>query len=202
MGLVLVQPVKLTISLIMKNLKYLIFLLAFTFIGSTEYVEAQVRTTRVNTVRKKRRIKRKVRRVNRRVVRRTLRRLPANTRPIAFRRVTYYPVGGMYYVQRGGLYVRAFPPRGFRLRLLPTTAVVVTVRGIPYNYADGVFYKEIEGEYEVAPPPVGAIVGELPEDAAEIDFDGIPAYELNEAIYQAVEDGYEIIDVLEEGTED
>lgn len=108
----------------------------------------------------------------------------------------------MYYIKRKNIYVRAFPPRGFRLRLLPAAAVALTVRGIAYNYADGVFYRNVEGEYEVATPPVGAVVQKLPEDAEEIDFDGIPAYELNDAIYKAVEDGYEIIDVLEEEIED
>lgn len=104
----------------------------------------------------------------------------------------------MYYVQRKGAYVRAFPPRGFRLGLLPATAIALNVHGRAYGYADGIFYQKVDEEYEVAKPPVGAVLRELPEDAEEIDFDGIPAYELNEAIYKAVEDGYEIIDVLDE----
>lgn len=108
----------------------------------------------------------------------------------------------MYYVQRKGIYVRAFPPRGFRLRLLPATAIALTVRGAAYSYADGVFYRKIDEEYEVAKPPVGAVLRELPEDAEEIDFEGISVYELNEAIYKEVENGYEIIDVLEEEIEE
>ncbi len=194
-----VKPQYPTKTINMKNLKYLLFILAFAFVGSTDYVEAQVRRTKVTTVRQKRRVKRKVRRHNRRITRRTLRALPRNTRPIVFRRVSYYPVGGIYYIQRRGVYVRAFPPRGFRLRVLPAAAIAITVRGAAYRYADGIYYQEAEGgEYEVAEPPVGAVLEELPEDAMEIDFDGVPAYELNDAVYKAVEDGYELIDVLEE----
>ena len=183
----------------MKNLKYLLFILAFAFVGSTEYAEAQVRRTTVTTVRQKRRVKRQVRRHNRRIARRTLRTLPRNTRAITFRRISYYPVGGMYYVQRRGVYVRAFPPRGFRLRVLPAAAFAITVRGARYQYADGIYYQAVDGgEYEVTEPPIGAVLQELPEDAMEMDFDGVPAYELNDAVYKAVEDGYELIDILEE----
>ena len=152
----------------MKNLKLILFLFALFFVGTTEYAEAQVVTRH-----EKRVVRRKVRRHNRRVVRRTLRRLPANTTPIVYRKISYYPVGGMYYVYRKGIYVRTFPPRGFRLAVMPTTAVIITVRGTRYHYADGVFYQPINGEYEVAPPPIGAVVKELPEDAEEIDFDGV-----------------------------
>lgn len=103
----------------------------------------------------------------------------------------------MYYIKRGGVYVRTFPPRGFRLRALPATSVVINVGGTNYNYADGLFYRESKDSFEIAKPPIGAIVNELPEDAQEIDFEGVTAYELNEAVYQAVEDGYEVIEVLE-----
>ena len=99
---------------------------------------------------------------------------------------------------RKGAYVRAFPPRGFRLRVLPAAAVRLTVRGAAYAYADGVFYQKAGEEYEIVAPPKGAVVDKLPEDAEEIDFSGISAYELNDAVYSAVEDGFEVIDVLEE----
>ncbi|MDC6367068.1 MULTISPECIES: DUF6515 family protein [Flavobacteriaceae] len=183
----------------MKNLRLAMFLFACLSIGSLQYVEAQV----YRASQERRMIRRKVRRHNRRVVQRTIRRLPANTRPVIYRRATYYPVGGMYYVKRRGAYVRAFPPRGFRLRVLPATAVALTVRGTAYRYADGLFYQNVDGdEFEVASPPVGAVVESLPDDAEEIDFGGVSAYELNEAIYKAVEDGYEIIDVLEQEEEE
>ncbi len=180
-------------------MKYAIIVILTLFFVPTTTLEAQTNTRAgIRKVRKERRAKRRVvRRVNRRVVRRTLRRLPANTRPLVYRNATFYPVGGMYFVKRNRAYVRAFPPRGFRLRRLPATALALTVRGVRYRYAAGVFYRAQENdEFEVTDAPVGAVVPELPEDATEIDFDGIPAYELNEAVYKAVEDGYEVIDVV------
>ena len=181
----------------MKNLKLALLFFALLTLGTTEYVDAQVR----RSPQERRLVRRKVRRHNRRVALRTLRRLPANTRPILYRRVSYYPVGGMYFLRRNGVYVRTFPPRGFRLRVLPATTVRIVVRGNPYQYADGVFYVATEGEYEVARPPVGAVVSELPEDADEIDFEGVTMHELNQAVYKEVENGYEIIEVLEEEPE-
>lgn len=180
-------------------MRLLIFVFFALFLVPNSTLEAQ--TTRQNEIRKarkERRLKRKVvRRVNRRVARRTLRRLPANTRPLVHRNATFYPVGSMYYVRRNRGYVRAFPPRGFRLRRLPAAAIALTVRGVRYRYAAGVFYRAQENEeFEVAQAPIGAVVPELPEDASEIDFEGIPAYELNEAVYKAIEDGYEVIDVV------
>jgi len=177
----------------MKNLKLILFLFALFFVGTTEYAEAQV-SRRVE----RRVVRRKVRRHNRRVVRRTLRQLPANTRPIVYRKISF---GGMYYIHRNGIYVRTFPPRGFRLAVVPTTAVIITVRGTRYHYADGVFYQPVDGEYAVAAPPIGAVVTDLPEDAEEIDFDGVTMHELNQAVYKEVENGYEIIEVLEDDIE-
>lgn len=180
-------------------MRLLILVLFAIFLVPTSTIEAQTaRQDGIRKARKERRAKRRVvRRVNRRVARRTLRRLPANTRPLVYRNATFYPVGSMYYVQRNRAYVRAFPPRGFRLRRLPAAAIALTVRGIRYRYAAGVFYRAQENEeFEVTEAPIGAVVPELPEDASEIDFDGIPAYELNEAVYKAVEDGYEVIDVV------
>lgn len=189
----------------MKFLNLIFFSILVTFLGPVETAEAQVAVNRtvVRTTRVNRPVKRRIRRQNRRIYRRTLRRLPANTRAIRYRRVSYYPVGGMFYVKQRGVYFRTFPPRGFRLRVLPATAVVINVRGVNYNYADGVFYQKVDDDsYEIAAPPVGAVLSELPADAEEINFDGVAAYELNEAVYQAVEEGYEIIDVLEEERQD
>ena len=161
-------------------------------------LEAQTQVVNRTKVEKVHKVKRKVRRHNRRVERRTLRRLPKGTKAIMHRKVAYYPVGGMFYIARKGVYVRSFPRPGFRVRILPRTAIRIVVRSGAYRYADGVFYQQIGDEYEIVAPPKGAVVYELPVDAEEIDFDGIPAYELNDAVYKAVQDGYEIIDVLEE----
>jgi|GEM_PF-1140178 len=180
-------------------MRLLILIFFALFLVPTSTIEAQTtRRSEIRKARKDRRVKRRVvRRVNKRVARRTLRRLPANTRPLVYRNATFYPVGSMYYVRRNRSYVRAFPPRGFRLRRLPAAAIALTVKGVRYRYAAGVFYKAQENEeFEVAEAPIGAVVPELPEDSSEIDFEGIPAYELNEAVYKAVEDGYEVIDVI------
>ncbi len=182
----------------MKNFKYVIGLLLVFFLFPNQEAEAQVVRSRRAKVTKIQSVKRKVRRHNRRVARRTLRRLPEGTVAVVHRNVSYYPVGGMFFIARKGIYARAFPPRGFRLRVLPRTAIRLAVRGTYFMYAEGVFYQQVGEEYEVVPVPIGAVVKELPEDAEEIDFDGISAFELNDAVYKAMEDGYEVIDVLEE----
>ena len=104
----------------------------------------------------------------------------------------------MYYVSRKGVYVRSFPPRGFRIRTIPGRYTRLVVRGSIYYYSAGLFYRSVDEEYEVVTAPIGAVVEELPEDAIEMDFDGITTYELNETLYQAIDDGYEVIDLLEE----
>lgn len=178
-------------------------------------VEAQTTVSRTTTVvktdptkraavrRKNRRIRKRVnRRVNRRVARRTLRRLPSGTRAVAFRSVNYYPVRGMYYVSRRGVYVRTFPPRGFRVRALAVAPVRIVVRNRPYWHSEGVFYEKDGEDYEVVDTPVGAVVPELPEDAEELDFSDVPSYELNNAVYQQVDEGYEIVEILDEEGEE
>ncbi|MBT8280453.1 MAG: hypothetical protein KJO16_02675 [Muriicola sp.] len=183
----------------MKNWKLIAsaFLLMF-FVHSPE-VEAQVVSRRTNTVvRVNRAKKRKVRRKKRRVRRRTLRRLPANTRARVWRNVSYYPVGGMYYVARRGVYARAFPPRGFRIRTVAGALTRLMVRGAVYYYSAGVFYRNVDEEYEVVAAPIGAVINELPEDAEEMDFDGITTYELNETLYKAIDDGYEVVDLMDD----
>jgi hypothetical protein len=183
----------------MKNWKLIISAFLLMFFFHTPEAEAQVvtrRTTRV--VKVNRPAKRKIRRKKRRVRRRTLRRLPANTRAIVWRNRSYYPVGGMYFIARKGAYVRAFPPRGFRIRMAAGALTRLMVRGATYYYAAGVFYQNVDDEYEVVSAPIGAVVKELPEDAEEMDFDGITTYELNETLYQAIDDGYEVIDLLDE----
>lgn len=178
-------------------------------------VEAQNSARRTTTVvkvdrtkgravrRKTRKVNRRVnKRVNRRVARRTLRRLPSGTRVVAFRSVNYYPVRGMYYVSRRGVYVRTFPPIGFRVRTLTVAPIRIVVRNRPYWYSEGVFYQKQGEEYEVVDTPVGAVVPELPEDAEEFDFSEVPSYELNNAVYQEVDEGFEIVEILEDQEEE
>jgi hypothetical protein len=181
----------------MKNLKYVFGLLLVVFLFPCQNTEAQSTRPRREKVVKVRTAKRKVRRHKRRVVRRTLRRLPSGTVAVMHRKVAYYPVGGMFYIAKKGVYLRAFPPRGFRLRVLPRASVRLVLRGTVYHYADGVFYQPIGEEFQIVRPPEGAVVKELPEDAEEIDFDGVSAYELNDAVYKLIEGGYEVIDVLD-----
>ncbi len=104
----------------------------------------------------------------------------------------------MYYTARKGAYVRAFPPRGFRIRTIPGAFTRLMVRGAVYYYSTGVFYQNVNDEYEVVAAPIGAVVAELPEDAEEMDFDGIATYELNETLYKAIDDGYEVIELLDD----
>ncbi len=184
----------------MKNWKLITTAVLLMFFFYAPEAEAQVvarRTTTTRVVKVNRPAKRKIRRKKRRVRRRTLRRLPANTRAVVWRNMSYYPVGGMYYIARRGAYVRAFPPRGFRVRAVPAL-IRLMVRGAVFYYSAGVFYRNINDEYEVVAAPIGAVVSELPEDAEEMDFEGITTYELNETLYRAIEDGYEVIDLLEE----
>jgi hypothetical protein len=183
----------------MKHWKLVItgFILLFFFYSPSVEAQATPRRTTVRVVNANRPVKRKIRRKKRRVRRRTLRRLPANTRALVWRNVSYYPVGGMYYIARKGAYVRAFPPRGFRVRAIPALTRLM-VRGAVYYYSAGVFYRNVEDQYEVIDAPIGAVVKELPEDAEEMDFNGITTYELNETLYKAIDDGYEVIELLEE----
>ncbi|MDG1572558.1 DUF6515 family protein [Robiginitalea sp. M366] len=164
--------------------------------------EAQAsRTVTVVKVNRQHPVKRTVRRKKRKVRRRafrTLRQLPAGTRAIRYRSVAYYPVGGKYYVASKGVYVRTFPPRGFRVRTLAVAPVRVVVARKPFWYAQGVFYTREGSEYEVVDAPVGAIVPELPDEAEPLDWDGVSAYELNAAVYREVDNGFEVIDLLDE----
>ena len=142
--------------------------------------------------------KRKIRRTKRRVHRRTLKSLPAGTRAVVYRKVSYYPVSGRFYVARKGVYVRSFPPRGFRIRTLGVRPVRIVVRSRPYWYAEGVYYQKQGEDYIVSDTPVGAVVSELPEDAEAIDWAGVTAYELNDAVYKEIDGGYEVIDILDQ----
>lgn len=181
----------------MKNFHVLTAMILALLLWTPAETAAQSTRT-VTVVKADRPAKRKIRRKQRRVVRRTLRKLPRSTRAIAWRNVNYYPVRGRYYLARRGVYVRAFPPVGFRMRRLAVKPIRILVRARPYWYAEGVFYKETDGGYEVVPTPVGAVVPELPEEAEALDMDGITTYELNDAIYREVADGYEIIELLED----
>lgn len=164
--------------------------------------EAQAsRTTTVVQVERSGPAKRTVRRKKRRVRRhtyRTLRQLPPATRAVRYRNISYYPVAGKYYLARNGVYVRTFPPVGFRVRTLSVTPRRIVVRGRPFWYAQGVFYTQDGEDYVVSETPVGAVVPELPEEAEALDWDGLSAYELNQAVYREVDGGYEVMELLDE----
>ncbi len=174
-------------------------LLGILLVGLPTELEAQRRSSKsVTVVRVDRTTKRAVYKKQKRVQRRTIKRLPSGTRAVVYRNRNYYPVRGMYYVSSKGVYVRTFPPVGFRIRTLAVVPVRVVVRNRPFWYAQGVFYVKQNQEYVVTETPIGAVVPDLPEDAEEIDFSGLSAYELNDVIYQEVDAGYEVIDLLED----
>lgn len=179
---------------------YMLFsLLIFLFNAPMAPAQLAERRPIAKPIKVKRTINRKaLRNANRRVVRRTLRTLPPDTRGIAFRRITYYPVGGMYFVSRSGVYQRAFPPLGFRIRTLPGAFLRLVVGGLTFAYADGVFYKEAGEEYEVVAPPLGAVIPKAPEDALKIDVDGNFVYALNNVVYIPVKDGLQVSEIIED----
>ena len=172
--------------------------------------EAQVRRNRTTVVVATTANKRQVRRVTRRQVRRihrrnrfrTFRTLPLGTRAVVYRNVSYYPVRGVYYVRRNGLYVRRLPPRGFRVAALTGTLVRLSVRGTPYVYSEGVFYREVNNEYELVAPPEGAVVEELPEEVEEVLLEDMTAYELYDTLYAKTDEGFEVIGTLEDLEQD
>ncbi len=191
----------------MKLVKCIIPLLLLVFLAPMDSTEAQIsrrkrRTVVVTTNANKRQIRRvtrrQVRRVRRRGRYRTLRRLPAGTRAIVYRNVNYYPVRGVYYVRRGGVYVIGIPPRGFRVARLTGALVRLSVTGNTYVYSEGIFYREIDNAYEVVPPPKGAVIEELPEEAEAMLLEDMTAYELYETLYAKTEDGYEVLGTLED----
>lgn len=190
----------------MKSFKLILSLLVLVFFLPTLESEAQVRRNRRTVVvvnkSNKRKIRRQTRRQVRRVTRRnrfrTLRVLPAGTRVVAYRNINYYPVGGIYYVRRNGVYVRQLPPRGFRVARLTGRLVRLAVRNNPYVFSEGIFYREIDGQYEVVDAPKGAILEELPEDVEEMVLDDMTAYELYDILYAETENGYEVIGTLED----
>ncbi|MGB5377051.1 DUF6515 family protein, partial [Muriicola sp.] len=140
----------------MRNWKFLLSALLLLFFFYSPSAEAQTTGGRNGqTVTVSRPARRKIRRKNRRVKRRTIKRLPANTRARVWRNVSYYPVGGMYYVARKGAYVRAFPPRGFRIRTFPGAFTRMMVRGAVFYYSAGIFYQSVNDEYEVVTAPIG-----------------------------------------------
>ena len=190
----------------MKALQWSILLLLLVFLMPVES-EAQVRrnrrtvvvtTTNVDKRQVRRITRRQVRRIHRRGRFRTLRTLPAGTRAVIFRNVNYYPVRGVYYVRRNGVYIRRLPPPGFRVAALTGTLVRLSVRGNPYVYSEGVFYRETGNEYELVAPPQGAIIEELPEGVEEILLEDMTAYELYDTLYTQTEEGYEVIGTLED----
>ena len=109
---------------------------------------------------------------------RTLRTLPAGTRFIAYRRVNYYPVNGVYYIRHNGVFVRRLPPKGFRIARLTGRLVRLSVRNKAYVFSEGIFYQEVDNEYEIVEAPKGAVLDELPEDVEEMILEDMTAYEL------------------------
>ncbi len=188
----------------MKALQLIIPLVLLVFLMPVES-EAQVRRNRTTVVVATTANKRQVRRVTRRQIRRihrrnrfrTFRTLPAGTRAVVYRNVSYYPVRGVYYVHRNGVYVRRLPPRGFRVAALTGTLVRLSVRGMPYVYSEGVFYREVNNEYELVAPPEGAVVEELPEEVEEVLLEDMTAYELYDTLYAKTDEGFEVIGTLE-----
>ncbi len=189
----------------MKALQFIIPFLLLVFLLPVES-EAQVRRNRRTVVVTTKANKRQVRRITRRQARRihrrnrfrTFRTLPVGTRAVVYRNVNYYPVRGVYYVRRGGVYVRHLPPRGFRVAALTGTLVRLSVRGTPYVYSEGVFYREVNNEYELVAPPEGAVIEELPEEVEEVLLEDMTAYELYDTLYAKTEEGYEVIGTLED----
>lgn len=189
----------------MKSFRFIILLALFVFVVPTQEADAQVRRNRTVVVSSKankrqirRQTRRQVRRVRRRNRFRTLRTLPVGTRAIAFRNVNYYPVGGIYYVRRNGVYVRLLPPRGFRVARLTGRLVRLSVRNNPYVFSEGIFYREVDNQYEVVEAPKGAVLEELPADVEEMILDDMTAYELYDTLYRKTEDGYEVLGQLED----
>ncbi len=183
---------------------FLLFLILF--LVPTTKTEAQVRRTRTVVVTSNKAYSRKVRRQTRRQVRRvhrknrfrTLAVLPSGTRAVAFRNINYYPVRGVYYVRRNGIYMRSVPPFGFRLVRLTSRMIRLSVLGVPYVYSEGLFYQEVDGAFQIVPAPKGATIEELPEDVEEIILDDITAYELYDILYAKSEGGYQVIGTLED----
>ncbi|MEM9001852.1 MAG: DUF6515 family protein [Bacteroidota bacterium] len=179
----------------MKNINSVLFAMAFLFLSNNQAQSQVVRSKRSTVVvdnGNKHKVRRKVRRKRRRF-RRTLRRLPVSTRHITFRKVNYYPVNGVYYISRGGIYVRTLPPRGFRVAVLTGRVIQLSVRGQSYSYVEGIFYKEVDNEYEIVAPPTGAVVDELPDGVEEVLIEDITAYELYDTLYRETDTGYEVI---------
>jgi hypothetical protein len=192
-------------SLSMKPFGLILTLAVSAFLMPTLNGEAQVTRNRTVVVAKnanKRQIRRQTRRQFRRIHRRnrfrTLRVLPQGTRAIAFRNTNYYPVGGVYYVRRNGVYVRRVPPRGFRLARLTGRLIRLSVRNNPYIFSEGIFYREVDGYYEVADAPKGAVLDELPADVEEMVLDDMTVYELYDILYAETEQGYEVMGTLDD----
>ncbi|NQZ44967.1 MAG: hypothetical protein HRT65_11690 [Flavobacteriaceae bacterium] len=185
----------------MNVLKYLLpffLVLLFLPIEAESQVVRRKRTVVVTKKGNKRITRRQVRHVNRRNRYRTVRRLPAGTRTVVYRNVSYRPVRGVYFVRRGGVYVRTRPPLGFRIARLTGAILRLSVSGVPYAYSEGVFYQESNEGFEVVAPPKGAVIETLPEGAESMLLEDMTAYELYETLYQETDAGYEVIGTLED----
>ena len=144
----------------------------------------------------RRQTRRQVRRIHRRNRFGTFRRLPIGTRAVIFRGIEYFPVKGIYYVKRNGVYVRRLPPIGFRMTSLTGPVFRLAVRGNAYVFSEGLFYTRVDDQFEMVAPPIGAIVEELPKDVEELLLDGMTAYELYDTLYAKTEGGYEVIGTM------
>lgn len=130
---------------------------------------------------------------------RTLKRIPRGTHAVVYRSTKYYPVNGMFYIARSGIYTRVFPPVGFRVRTRSLSARRIVVSGKRYWYAAGIFYQKEGREYRVVRVPLGAVVRKLPEDAEKLIWGGFAAFQLNGAVYRKVKNGYRVVALLDLG---
>jgi hypothetical protein len=124
---------------------------------------------------------------------RTLKRIPKGTRAVVYRTVRYYPVQGMFYVSRKGIYQRTFPPVGFRVRNLSVRPTRIVVKGKRYYYSFGIFYQKKGSDYLVVKTHMGEVVRKLPKDTAKITWEGSVAHQLNGVVYRKVKGGYQVI---------
>ena len=127
---------------------------------------------------------------------RTLKRIPKGTRAVVYGTVRYYPVQGMFYVSRNGIYQRTFPPVGFRVRNLSVRPTRIVVKGKRYYYSCGIFYQKKGSDYLVVKTPMGGVVRKLPKDAAKITWKGSVAHQLNGVVYRKVKGGYQVIALI------
>jgi len=123
--------------------------------------------------------------------------LPAGSRIVKHRGVSYHYRDGLYYKYSNANYVVVRPPLGIRIAVLPVGYHRMRVRGITYYYSRGVFYAKKSQSYELVKSPVGVRVAVIPDTAEKITIDESTYYEYADTIYRLVETGngleYEVI---------